>query len=68
MGDKRQWLIDLREKANLTRMQTGYHCDVHVTYIAKIEDGERRPSPEVAQKLGKLLGFDWTRFYPSISA
>jgi transcriptional regulator with XRE-family HTH domain len=68
METRRRWLIDLREKANYTRMEAAYHCGVHVTYIAKIEDGERRPSPEVAQKLGKLLGFDWTRFYPPVSA
>ena len=28
-----------------------------------IESGKRRPSPELAQKIAKVLKFDWTKFY-----
>ena len=28
-----------------------------------IESGKRRPSPEVAKRIGSYLGFDWTKFY-----
>ena len=28
-----------------------------------IENGVRRPSPEVAQKIADILGFDWTQFF-----
>ena len=37
-------------------------CRVHYT---NIENGKRRPSPEVAKLIAKELGFDWTRFYES---
>ena len=28
-----------------------------------IENGKRRPSPEVAQKIAKVLKFKWTLFF-----
>ena len=30
---------------------------------SNIENGRRRPSPEVAQRIAKVLGFDWTLFF-----
>ena len=68
MPKKRQWLIDLREGRDLTRTQAAFFCDMNATYLEKIENGKRRPSPEVAQKIAGFYGFDWTRFYPPISA
>jgi len=32
-------------------------------YYDFVENGQRRPSPEVAKKIAEALGFDWTRFY-----
>lgn len=65
---KRQWLINLREERNLTRTQAAFYCDINATYLEKIENGKRRPSPEVAQKLASFFKFDWTKFYPPVSA
>lgn len=52
-----------RLEANLTMKQVGNATGIAESTYSLIEAGKRRPSPEVAQKLGKLLGFDWTRFY-----
>lgn len=32
-------------------------------FYGMVENGERRPSPEVAMKLAKLLGIKWTIFF-----
>lgn len=59
----RTWFRSARDKKNMSQDELSILAGVHVTTISKIELGERRPSPELAQKLGKLLGFDWTRFF-----
>lgn len=30
---------------------------------SNIENGERRPSVEVAKRIAAVLGFEWTRFF-----
>ncbi len=37
-------------------------CIARVTYT-NIENGRRRPSPDVAKRIGAVLGFDWTEFF-----
>ena len=60
---KREWLIKLRNKLGLTQEELSKTCDTTQMTISKIENGERRPKPELAKKLGKVLNFDWTKFY-----
>ena len=58
--------MDLKRKrleADLTMKQVGLAAGIAESTYSLIEAGKRRPSPEVAQKLGKILGFDWTLFY-----
>ena len=58
--------MDLKRKrleADLTMKQVGLAAVIAESTYSLIEAGKRRPSPEVAQKLGKILGFDWTLFY-----
>lgn len=59
----RYWFINLRHNAKLSQRLLAkiVHCSPMM--INYIESGSRRPSPELAQKLGKILNFDWTRFY-----
>ena len=60
---KREWLIKLRNKLKLSQTEIAKLCDVTYQMYGQIENGKRRPSPELAQKIGKVLNFDWTRFY-----
>lgn len=60
---KRQWLEDLLQSKSLTHQKVADMVSVDRVYITQIINGNRRPSPEVAQKLGKALKFDWTIFF-----
>ena len=60
---KREWLIKLRQKKSLSQEEVAKLCDTTQMTISNIENGIRRPSPSLAQKLAKVLNFDWTKFY-----
>lgn len=60
-------LKERRLKKNLTMKQVGQETGIAESTYSLIESGKRRPSPEVAQKLGSFLGFDWTEFYTNSS-
>ena len=32
--------------------------------IFEYEHGDATPTPKIARRIGSLLGFDWTLFYP----
>lgn len=61
---KREWLIKAREDKGLTQTEVAKLADVTPQFYYYVEHGERRPSPEIAQKIAKVLGCDWTKFYP----
>ncbi|MGX8834340.1 helix-turn-helix transcriptional regulator [Amedibacillus sp. YH-ame6] len=63
VGSLREWLIECRKNKGLSKSQVAELVGVQCSVIGKYERGERRPSPEVAKKLGKLLKFNWTKFY-----
>ena len=56
-------MVAKRKEHKLTQSELGELCGVAQRTIAAYESGERRPSPEVAQKIGQSLGFPWTDFY-----
>ena len=60
---KRDWLINIRRKSGLTQVEISKLIDVTYQMYGYIENGKRRPSPDLAQKIGKVLNFDWTKFY-----
>ena len=60
---KREWLIKHREDKKLSQCSVAKLCDITQQMYGAIENGKRRPSPELAQKIGKILNFDWTKFY-----
>lgn len=60
---KREWLIDKRIKKKLSQKELAEKCNISQVSIARIESGERRPSPELAKKIADVLNFSWTRFY-----
>lgn len=59
----RDWLINLRVKQNVTQSELSQKIKISRAYYSRIETGERRPSPEVAQNIAKILNFDWTLFF-----
>lgn len=60
---KREWLIKKRESKNKSQEQLAEECNVTQMAISNIENGYRRPSPELSKKIAKVLGFEWTKFY-----
>lgn len=64
MTEIRQWLIDAREGLGLTQTQVAAQAGVTTAHVFMIERGQRCPSPEVAQRIGSVLGIDWTLFFP----
>ncbi|MBO5138715.1 MAG: helix-turn-helix transcriptional regulator [Bacilli bacterium] len=60
---KRNWLIEFRKEKGLSLIDVAKKADVTQQFYYYIENGERRPSPEVAQKIADILGFNWTIFF-----
>lgn len=59
----RQWLIDIRNKKQLTQDDVAKSAEVTRPYITSIESGDRRPSVQVAKRIATTLGFEWTLFF-----
>ena len=53
----------LRKKKGLTQAEFAQALGVSQRMVAAIEAGDRRPSVELAKKIGQKLGFWWTEFY-----
>lgn len=56
-------LKKIRESSGKTQAGVSLLSGITRSYYTNIESGKRRPSPEVAQKIAEVLGFDWTKFY-----
>lgn len=54
---------ELRLGIGMTMKQVANSANISESMYCLIENGNRRPSPEVAQRIGDVLKFDWTRFY-----
>lgn len=52
-----------RKEKKLTQAELAQILGVSQRMVAACEAGERRPSPEMAQKIGRELDFPWTDFY-----
>ncbi|MFS1010252.1 helix-turn-helix transcriptional regulator [Enterococcus casseliflavus] len=59
----REWLIKTREEKGMTQDQVAKNADIERTYYNMIERGKRRPSVEVAKRIGQVLHFEWTSFF-----
>ena len=58
--------IDLaakRRERKLTQAELGDMIGIAQRTVAAYESGERRPSIEVAKRLGDALGFPWSALY-----
>lgn len=56
-------LLQLREEKKMTQDDVAKKAGIARPYYTMIEQGKRRPSPEVAKKIANVLGFGWTFFY-----
>jgi len=56
-------LVKIRKERKLTQQEVADLAGMKRSYYGLIENGVRRPSPEVAIRIGAALEFDWTRFY-----
>lgn len=59
----RHWLIQARHDSGMSYSEISKAIGVTSQAIYYWEVGERTPSPKMAKKLSKVLGFDWTKFY-----
>lgn len=59
----RLWLREARFQKDLRAWEVARKAGICENYYSKIELGLRRPSVKLAQKLGEILGFSWTKFF-----
>lgn len=56
-------LLELRKEKGLSQKELADKTNISESYYCLIENKERRPSPEVAIRIGNILDFDWTTFF-----
>ncbi|WP_421383688.1 helix-turn-helix domain-containing protein [Bacillus salacetis] len=59
---KRSWLITLRKIRKYTQKQIADKAFIDRSYYAQIENGERKPSEDVAKKIANTLEFHYSAF------
>lgn len=57
------FLKELRMSKGMTQTDVSNLAGISQPAYCNIENSERRPSVEMAKKIGAVLGFDWTRFF-----
>ncbi|CAM4101458.1 helix-turn-helix domain-containing protein [Paenibacillus alkaliterrae] len=63
MKQKRDWLSGLRNHQKLTHQDVADLAKIDRSFYTQIENGDRNPSVETAQKIANALKFDWTIFF-----
>lgn len=66
--DMRGWLRDIRISKGLTQEQVAILSDISRSHYTHIEQGTKKPSVDVAKRIAKQLGFDWTIFFENKSS
>ncbi|WP_081904102.1 helix-turn-helix transcriptional regulator [Brevibacillus thermoruber] len=59
----RCWLVIKRNELGLTQEEVAKKAAIARTTYAMIEQDNRTPSVNVAKRLSKVLGVDWTLFF-----
>lgn len=57
------WLKEIRNSCNLTLIQVSKNTGISESFLSQLETGHRRPSVDVAKKLGDFYKIDWTKFF-----
>lgn len=58
-------MAEKRNEMEFTQEDVARDANITRAYYSLIESGAKRPSPDVAQRIAKKLGFDWTLFFTS---
>ena len=64
--EKRDWLTKMRQERKLDQKSMAELIGSSQQFYSYVESGKRRPSPEIAIKIAKVLDFDWTIFYKPV--
>ena len=59
----RRWLIQIREGQGFSQKAVCEYAGISQPTYWEYEHGISTPTPPKAKRIGKFLGFDWTRFY-----
>ena len=51
------------EQKNFNKNQVAIILNVDRSYLTQIEHGKKKPSPQMAKRIGQLLNFDWNLFF-----
>lgn len=65
MSNRREWLIQIRKTKGFTQADVVKKAKITQQMYWYIENNQRNPSVELAQKIAEVLDFDLTMFYPS---
>lgn len=57
------FLKEARKNAGLTQAEVAKKAGIKQPTYCNIENSERKPSVEMAKRIGETLGFPWTRFF-----
>jgi putative transcriptional regulator len=53
-----EWLKNIRLQKNKTQKKIAEEIGITDAFYSMIENGNRRPSPQVAKRIANILGFD----------
>ncbi|EMT54275.1 XRE family transcriptional regulator [Brevibacillus borstelensis AK1] len=59
----RDWLVIKRSELGLTQEKVANKAGIARTTYAMIEQNNRTPSVNVAKRIAKVLGVNWTLFF-----
>ena len=59
----REWLVEIRKSKGMSQYEAARKIGIGQSMYASLETGARDPAVETAKKVGRALGFDWTRFF-----
>lgn len=59
-----RWMAEIR--GNRSQYKMAEEIGIPQSTYASIEAGSRRPSVEMAKRIARVMGFDWTRFFQEV--
>lgn len=59
----RIWLKDMRKEMKISSYDAAAVIGMSQSHYSSIENGSRRPSPEIAKRIASFYGFAWTKFF-----
>lgn len=60
---RRDWLVTIRKDKGLSQAAVADRVGISTPSYCTIETGKTNPRVYTAQKIARVLGFRWTRFF-----